>query len=103
VVFTLDQPWAIRAALRNRFGWIFEGQQTPPQLLVEDFASSEEIQIRFVTPTKREPIDITPPAPDPYAGQQPDYSKPALPSPPQRERTPFGALFEKPDPKGWMK
>ena len=74
-------------------------------MAIEDLAGgTPEIQIRFVTPTRREPVDITPPpTTDPYVGQAPDYSKPALPSPPQRERTPFGALFEKPGKTDWMK
>ena len=61
------------------------------------------VNINFVVPSKKpEPIDITPPAPDPYAGQCADYSKLALPSPPQRVSTPFG-LFEKPGKTDWMK
>ena len=61
-----------------------------------------EFKIRFCLPEPRRepgtapPVDVTPSGP-------PDYSLPALPKPPARARTPFGALWEEPDPKGWMK
>jgi hypothetical protein len=40
-------------------------------------------------------IDVTPPPQGP-----PDYSRPALPKPPERAQTPFG-IIERPD--RWMK
>jgi hypothetical protein len=81
---------------------MFEGSVAPP-LAIEDIASSPEMRITFVMPSKHpDPIDVTPPASDPYANQPADLSWPALPSPPQRVSTPFG-LYEKPDKDGWMK
>jgi hypothetical protein len=59
-------------------------------------------KINFCLPPPRQevspppPVDVTPQGP-------PDYSRPALPPPPARARTPFGALWEAPDDKGWMK
>ena len=34
---------------------------------------------------------------------EPDYSLKALPKPPERVRTATGALWEPPDPQGWLK
>jgi hypothetical protein len=98
------REWAIRAGLRNRFGWTFEG--TPPAPVLEASDGIPAMQINFVLPSRKEgppapPIDVTP---DPYAGQPADLSKPALPPPPERRRGPLG-LWTEEKPKGtdWMK
>jgi hypothetical protein len=94
------REYAVKAALRNKFGWVFEGQQVPPRLLIEDTASTPEIKISFVGgPAQRgEVIDLTPGADqsarNPYAGAQPDPTRTGLPSPPPREVTPTGAIYE---------
>lgn len=76
-----------------------DGQQQV-LLNVDGGENQPTIRVAFALPPKREetlpPVDVTPQGP-------PDYSLPALPKPPQRARTPFGALWEEPDPKGWIK
>jgi hypothetical protein len=87
------KEYAVRLGLRNRFSWVNEGQNTPPHLLIAAATDVEDIQIRFVNgPGNRKPIDVTPSTPpsSPYAGQAPDYGKPAIEAPRQRESTPFG-------------
>src|SRR6516162_8824646 len=66
------RDWAIRAGMRNRFNWTFEGSQPLP--VANDFASDDTIKIKFVMPEKREPVDITPPSPQPspYQNAEPD-------------------------------
>jgi hypothetical protein len=58
------------------------------------------LQINFVVPSRKQeppPVDVTPQGP-------PDYSRPALPPPPERKRGPLGWLEEKPPGKAdWMK
>jgi hypothetical protein len=99
--------WAIRAGLRQRFGWTFEGSQ-PPLEAITSFANGEDrIAIKFVMPSKP-PVDITPPSPppSPYAGEAPDLSKPALEPPSHRTVDPgygLGPWRTDSDPKGWMK
>jgi transposase-like protein len=62
----------------------------------------EMLQINFVVPSRNEgppPVDVTP-------QPQPDYSRPALPPPPERQRGPLGWLDEArnpPKPTDWMK
>jgi hypothetical protein len=92
------KEFAVRLGLRNKFGWVNEGSQPPPALLIENNTGTEEIQIRFFPGpgNKPEPVDITPPAPDPYANQQPDPSLPQIEPPRERTRTPFGAIHEEP-------
>jgi hypothetical protein len=98
------QPWAIRAALRNRFGWTFEGSIAPP-MMDESFASTPEMRITFVSPTRREPIDITPPAPDPaaspYEGRPADPALPQIEPPRPRERTDFGIVEQPREPRSY--
>jgi hypothetical protein len=86
------RDWAIRADLRNRFGWVFEGAVPPPDSSGSFTNGDDTIKITFVTPDQREPIDITPPSPpSPYQQAEPDYSKPAI-EPPKSHNvsTPFG-------------
>jgi hypothetical protein len=77
--------WAIRAGLRQRFGWTFEGSQPPLPEVMGSFADSPEIKIVFHPGPGRPEFDITPPPkpapPSPYEGQAPDLSKPALEPP----------------------
>ena len=59
----------------------------------------EAMRIEFVLPEPQEPppVDVTP-------EPQPDYSKPALPPPPERRRGPRGLwLEEAPGKADWMK
>jgi hypothetical protein len=67
-------------------------------LNIGDGDGSGGFKINFCLPPPRQPdaADVT-------AHGPPDYSRPALPPPPARARTPFGALWEEPDPKSWMK
>jgi hypothetical protein len=71
-------------------------------MLNVDGGGEPTIRVAFVLPPKRDeassaaPIDVT-------SRMEPNYDLKALPKPPQRARTPFGALWEEPDSKGWMK
>jgi hypothetical protein len=109
------RDWAIRAGLRNRYNWTFEGSQPPLPTDGDSFASDSNIKISFVYPTaKPEPLDITPPKPapqpNPYAGQ-PASDAPQIEPPRPRFRTdcgavyeaPRGSLFDKPGGKDWMR
>jgi hypothetical protein len=68
------------------------------------------LQINFVVPSRKQgppPVDVTP-VDAPTAQGPPDYSRPALPAPPERRRGPLGWLEEKParnppKPTDWMK
>jgi hypothetical protein len=101
------RDWAIRAGLRNRYNWTFEGSQ-PPLPEISNFASDDVIKIQFVMPSKQ-PADITPPSPQPsrYEGQAPDFSKPALEPPRDRSVDTgypgIGPWRTDRDPNGWMK
>jgi hypothetical protein len=98
--------WAIRAGLRQRFGWTFEGSQPPPPEAISNFASDDMIKISFVYPDKPV-VDVTPPAPpaDPYVGRAPDPNATALPAPTTRNvSTPFGNWrVERPTKDDWMR
>ena len=53
------------------------------------------MRIEFVLPDKPPPasVGVTPPQPTGYAADAPaDYSKPALPAPPERVQTEFGIV-----------
>ena len=85
----------------------------------------ELIRIEFVLPDKPPPasVGVTPPQPTGYAADAPaDYSKPALPAPPERIKTEFGIVehrgptyqdqmggsdppsaFDRGGPRDWMK
>jgi hypothetical protein len=103
------RDWAIRAGLRNRFNWTFEGSQ-PPLPEISNFASDSNIKIHFVYPTAKPPevIDARPaPQPNPYATAAPDLTKPAL-SPPRDTTVDtgypgLGPWRTDPDPEGWMR
>ena len=83
------RDWAIRAALRNRYNWCFEGGQPLPPEAIGSFANTPEMKITFVMPSKP-PVDITPPAPtpqpSPYEGAQPNPNATALPASRPRPR-----------------
>jgi hypothetical protein len=95
------RDWAIRAGLKNRFGWVFEGQQPPPVL--DAVEGTPSINVTFHLPSRKgeppPPLDVTPQAPQ----RPPDYSKPALPPPPERRRGPLSWIEERPSKDGWMK
>jgi hypothetical protein len=103
------EQWAVRAGLRQRFNWVFEGSQPLPPEPISNFASDDMIKIQFVYPTaKPEPVDITPPAPpaNPYSNAAPDLSKPALEPPRSSSVDPgygLGPWRTDRDPRGWMK
>ena len=55
----------------------------------------DRMRIEFVLPDKPQPasVGVTPPQPTGYAADAPaDYSKPALPAPPERVQTEFGIV-----------
>jgi hypothetical protein len=71
-----------------------------------------DIRISFVYPSKPpEPVDVMPPQPATgYApGAPADYSKPALPAPPERVKTEFGiveqprSIFDRGKSTDWLK
>jgi hypothetical protein len=112
--------WAIRAGLRQRFGWTFEGSQPPlPGVVDGSFADTPEIKIVFYDGPGKPEFDITPPKPtppatNPYSNAAPDLSRPAIEGPRPRFETDTGAVYEAPreqppsafdrgDPTGWMK
>jgi hypothetical protein len=99
------ESWAIRMAMRNRFNWVTEGSQLlPPEAIGQGDGEGINLQINFVTPSKKpEPVDITPSTASPYQDAQPDYSKPAIEPPRPRQTTPFGSIWEKPKPGDWMR
>jgi hypothetical protein len=103
------EQWAIKLGMRNRYGWSFEGGQPLP---VEDFGASvsdDTIKITFVTPEKREPIDLNPhpdPQPNPYQNAAPDPTRPQIEPPRSTSIDPgygLGPWRTDRDPKGWMK
>jgi hypothetical protein len=112
------RDWAIRAGLRQRFGWTFEGSQPPlPGVVDGSFADTPEIKIVFHAGPGKPEFDLTPPKPapqpNPYAGQ-PASDAPQIEGPRPRVRTDSGAIYEAPreqppsifdrgDPKGWMR
>jgi hypothetical protein len=104
------RDWAIRAGLRNRFRWTFEGPSPPDPDVIGAVEGDQQLQITFVVPSKKPEdaaIDVTPPA---YpADAQPDLSKPAIEPPPQRTTTATGVIHEhrdrqpaQPDPYGHL-
>ena len=104
------RDWAIRAGMRNRFNWTFEGSQPPLPIEGDSFASDNNIRIQFVYPSQPPPpvIDAKP-EPSPYEGQPADLSKPAL-EPPRNTSIDTGypgigpwRTNGTPDPKGWMR
>ena len=99
------ESWAIRLGLKNKMKWsIGDNTALPPEMLNEG-DGTPEMRITFVVPSRKEKPPV-PPIIDAAAypsDARPDYDRPALPKPPERQRTPFGAVWEKP-PKGtdWM-
>jgi hypothetical protein len=53
------------------------------------------LQINFVTPSRKEPADVTPEPPSPYQDAKPDYDRPAIEGPRPR-RTDYGVIVEAP-------
>jgi hypothetical protein len=86
-----EKPWALMMCARNlsQFRWDRSGKDGV--VLPPPGESEPIIKISFVSPnTEPEPLDITPSA---YPSDaKPDYSKPALPAPPERTRTDFGIV-----------
>jgi hypothetical protein len=46
--------WAIRAGLKNRFGWVFEGQPSPP--VFEAVEDQPALNVTFVLPDRLSPL-----------------------------------------------
>jgi hypothetical protein len=93
------EPWAIKLGLRNRFRWALESGGEPDNAVGDGDVPS--LNVTFVLPDRRKPepppLDVTPQS-------APDYSRKALPAPPERVRGPLGWLEERPPGKdGWMK
>jgi hypothetical protein len=92
-----NEPWAVKWGLRNRYHWVGEGSATVP-VEVGEPSDMPNIQVTFVVP-ERQPeaalIDATPDT-NPYQGAEPDYGRPAIEGPRPRERTPTGAVYERP-------
>jgi hypothetical protein len=107
---TQGRDWAIRAGLRNRFRWTFEGS-TAPDLDIGAIGNDPKIAIEFVLPSAKPKSEDQPsPIVDVTPQEPPDYSRHTLEPPRPRQSTPFGVFeqstgsaFEQPDPKGWMK
>jgi hypothetical protein len=122
-----EKPWAILAALRNLAGykWDQYSKATVPAFANNDDDGDPVIKIKFVYPDAQPAaIDVTSaPQPTAYAADAPaDYSKPALPAPPERIKTEFGIIehrgltyqdqmggsdppsaFDRGGPRDWMK
>jgi hypothetical protein len=85
-----DQPWAIQLALRNRFGWV--GRDGSNTIEIEEHKTQRTLNVQFVLPDGKAQsipvIDLEPSQP----AAKPDYSRPALPAPPERRRHPLGWL-----------
>jgi hypothetical protein len=102
------QPFAVKLAMFNRFGWRDSGMPLPEVIGTSDTPS---IAVTFHLPDKKsEPVDVTRPA-SPYEGQAPDLTRPALEPPRPRRETETGAIyeaprgpsvFERPTKNGWM-
>jgi hypothetical protein len=107
------KPWAVMAAARNLSGfkWDQYGKTAVPAFANSDDDGDPVIRIKFEMPDPQPAIDVTPaPQPAGYAADAPaDYSKPALPAPPERTETPFGiveqprSVFDRGNPLGWLK
>jgi hypothetical protein len=107
------RDWAIRAGLRNRFRWTFEGPSPPDPDVIGAIESDQQLQITFVVPSrKEEPIDVTPTSHPPDAPA--DLSRPAIEPPRERRETKYGtyeypraeqppSIFDRGSPRGWMK
>ena len=72
--------WGVESPMKwpfsvNRFAWAFGGSVAPP-VINETGEDGIALNINFVVPRKKpEPIDITPPTPDPYAGARRSQSQ----------------------------
>jgi hypothetical protein len=102
-------PWALMMALRNLPGYRFDRYDKGVLPFAPGNDEPTDIRISFVCPSKRaEPIDVMPPSPYPPDAPA-DYSKPALPVPPERIKTEFGivehprSVFDRGAPNDWMK
>jgi hypothetical protein len=104
------RDWAIRAGLRNRFGWTFEGPSPPDPDVIGAIEGDQQIQITFVVPSRKEKPPIIDAERSAYPSDaKPDYGRPALEPPRPRQRTDYGiveqprSVFDRGDPKGWMR
>jgi hypothetical protein len=80
------EPWALRLAMKNIYHWSLENNTALPIPDGED--RQRTISVVFCPPepsAKPQAIDVTP-------QPQPDYSRPALPAPPERRQHPLGWL-----------
>jgi len=101
--------WAVRAGLRQRFNWVFEGSQPLPPEAIGSFADTPEIKIVFYPGPGKPEFDLTPPkpSPNPYSNAAPDLSRPAIEAP--RSTTVdtgypgLGPWRTERDPNSWMK
>jgi hypothetical protein len=85
------QPFAVKLAMFNRFGWRDTGMPLPEVIGTSDTPS---IAVTFHLPDKKtEPVDVTP-------RPKPDYSLPAIEGPRPRQRTDFG-IVEQPRHQGY--
>jgi hypothetical protein len=86
------EPWAIKIGLRNRMNWALEGTGEPDR--DNGLEAQPTINVTFHLPGRKDeppvPLDLAP---------QPDYSRPALLKPPERQHTPFG-IVERPSKDG---
>jgi hypothetical protein len=85
------EPWSLRLALRNKFNFVLEGSQPVAPEVLGIPIKDEHIAISFIMPTPKpqdqpQPIDVTPSGPI-------DHTQPRLPPPPERQHTPFGAIW----------
>jgi hypothetical protein len=105
--------WAIRAGLRNRFRWTFEGATPAPPDVINALEDMGPMQVTFVVPSSKRPEPESRPVVDVSPVRAPDYSLPALEAPRPRRETEYGT-YEQPrgaesafgqprDPKGWMR
>jgi hypothetical protein len=83
------EPWALRLAMKNVYGWSLETGTLVPAL-EDEGQQQRRIKVEFVVPDPKplpppRPIDVVPEA-------KPNYSRPALPAPPPRRQHPLGWL-----------
>ena len=99
------ESWAVRMAMRNRFGWVVEGSAPVPAEVLSAPVDEPTLRVCFVLPTPKE--SEPPPIIDAVPQEPADYSKPALPPPSGQEiDTPFGTwrtVVDRGDSKGWMR
>jgi hypothetical protein len=60
------RDWAIRAGLRNRFRWTFEGPSPPDPDVIGAIEGDQQMQITFVVPSRKEEPPIIDTEPSAY-------------------------------------